>query len=917
MRVYVRLAALAVAVIFLAAWGFVASEGPLAAATAAAPNRAAHKTPHQAGPAGQAKPDEAVLRTTLKNGLRVVIVPDHLAPVATTVMNYLVGSNEAPAGFPGMAHAQEHMMFRGSPDLSADQLASISAAMGGNFDADTQQTITQYFFTVPAEDADVALHIEALRMRGVLDTDQLWDKERGAIEQEVAQDLSNPEYVFYTQLLKAMFSGTPYEHDALGTRPSFNQTTGKMLHEFYEKWYAPNNAILIIAGDVDPQQTLAKVESLFADIPEKKLPARPDVHLGPVSGETLKLPTDSPYGFAILSYRTPGYDSPDYAALDVLGDVLSSQRGTLYALVPEGKALYAGFELNPLPSAGVGFALAVFPPGGNADGLIADMRQIISDDLKNGVPADLVDASKRREVASEEFQKNSIEGLAMEWSTALAIEGRQSPEDDIRDIEKVTVEDVNRVAQKYLAPSEAITAILTPQPSGKPTSSKAFGGAEALAGTPTGPVALPAWAQNAVTRLTIPDWPIQPVVSTLPNGLRLIVQPETISNSVTVIGHIKSNSDLEAPKGQEGVGSVLNDLFPYGTETLDRIAFRKALDDIAADETAGTDFSLSVLTPNFDKGVQLLAENELEPGLPQRAFAVVQKQTAQEVAGELESPDYLTNRAFNEHLLPKDDPDLRQATPQTVSAVTLENVHDYYQHVYRPDLTTIVVIGNVGPEEAKAVIEKYFGSWKATGPKPETDLPSVPPNRPGVTAVPDKSRVQDIVNLGETLQLNRFDPNYYALELGNHVLGGGFYATRLYRDLRENAGLVYYVASSFEIGKTRGFYKVDYACDPQNVSKARAVVVRDLTAMQTSPVSADELRQARAMLLRQIPLSQASEDRIANGLISRSIIGLPLNEPIIAAHHYVELTAEQVKAAYAKWLRPEDLVQVTEGPTPQ
>ena len=923
MHARARLAAVVVlGVLFLAPVFLASADGPL-------PRPAAHVAPANARATravspqitqgeskGQAANQNAV-RATLENGLRVVIVPDNLSPVATTVVNYLVGSNEAPAGFPGMAHAEEHMLFRGSPDLSADQLANIAAMMGGNFDADTQQTVTQYFFTVPAEDTDVALHIEALRMRGALNTDALWDKERGAIEQEVAQDLSNPQYVFYTKLLTAMFNGTPYEHDALGTRPSFEKTTGAMLHDFYEKWYAPNNAIMVIAGDVDPQKTLAEVKSLFGGIPRKQLPSRPAIDLKPVSSETLHLPTDLPYGLALISYRTPGFDSADFAALDVLSDVLSSQRGTLYALVPQGKALYTAFELSPLPKAGLAYAFGVFPKGGDGEGLLGEMRQIIAGDLKDGVPADLVDAAKRREVASEEFQKNSIEGLAMEWSSALAIEGRESPDDDIRDIQKVTVDDVNRVAKKYLSPTEAVTCILTPEESGKPISSKGFGGAEALAGSPSGPVALPSWAENAVTRLTIPDWPIHPVVSTLPNGIKLIVQPEKISNSVTVVGHIKSNPDLETPKGQEGVGSVLNDLFEYGTQSLDRLAFRKALDDIAADESAGADFSLSVLAPNFDRGVQLLAGNELHPALPPQAFAIVQRQTAQFVAGQLQSPDYLTRRALDKGLLPKDDPELRESTPQTVSSVTLDDVRSYFQRVYRPDLTTIAVIGNISPDEAKSVVEKYFGSWAVSGPKPETDLPPVPANQPGVTAVPDRRRVQVNVDLAETLQLNRFNPDYYALELGNHVLGGGFYATRLYRDLRENGGLVYYVGSSFQVGKTRSVYKVSYACDPQNVSKARAVVVRDLNDMQKSPATADELRQARAMLLRQIPLSQASETSIADGLVSRAVIGLPLDEPIVAAHHYVDLTAAQVQAAFAKWLRPAGLVQVTEGPAPQ
>ena len=278
-----------------------------------------------------------ILRATLKNGLKVVIVRNTLAPVVTMQVNYLVGSNEAPNGFPGMAHAQEHMMFRGSPELSAAQLSNIMALMGGDFNALTSQTVTQFIFTVTKDDLDVALNIEAVRMRDVLDTEELWEQERGAIEQEVAQDLSSPEYVLSLRLLAELFSDTPYAHDALGTRPSFQKTTGVMLKTFYDQWYGPNNAILVVVGDVDPPKTLSKVRELFGPIPSRPVPSRPVVQLMPLRPATIAFETDLPYGLAIVAYRLPGFDSPDFAAGQILADVLESRRGNLYALVTEGE----------------------------------------------------------------------------------------------------------------------------------------------------------------------------------------------------------------------------------------------------------------------------------------------------------------------------------------------------------------------------------------------------------------------------------------------------------------------------------------------------------------------------------------------------------------------------------------------------
>jgi zinc protease len=161
-----------------------------------------------------------VFRATLDNGLRVVIVRDPLAPVATLEENYLVGGQDTPAGFPGMAHAQEHMAFRGCKGLTGDQIAAIFAQLGGSSNADTQQNITQYFVTVPAQDLELALRLDSACMQDIEDSQEQWAAERGAIEQEVSRDLSNPTYKFITRLNEDLFSGTPYAHDGVQSHPS-------------------------------------------------------------------------------------------------------------------------------------------------------------------------------------------------------------------------------------------------------------------------------------------------------------------------------------------------------------------------------------------------------------------------------------------------------------------------------------------------------------------------------------------------------------------------------------------------------------------------------------------------------------------------------------------------------------------------
>ncbi len=867
-----------------------------------------------AAPAGESN----VTRATLDNGLRVVIVRDTLSAMVTTQITYLAGSYEAPEGFPGTAHALEHMMFRDAKGLTGAQLNEITGKMGGDNNAFTTNDATQYYFVAPSQYLDILLHIEAARMRGALLTDKDWDLEKGAIEQEVSRDISDPGYLAFMQAERLLYAGSGYAEDALGTRPSFDKTTGDVLRKFYNKWYQPNNAILVIVGNVDPQATLAQVKALFAPIPKGDVPAPVPVKLQAFKPQTITRTTPDATGTVMFLYRAPGQATRDAAAGQILMDVLNNPRSGVSELAAQGKVLAAGAGMQPFSRGGIGIVQANFPKGGDSAKAQTYLDGALDDILKNGVPADLVEAAKKSELAQFEFNKNSAVSLASEWSQALAWQGLNSPAEAEQQIRDVTVDDVNRVAREYLKPDQRVTVVLTPSANGKrPPDSSGFGGTESFAGNDKLDAPLPDWAAQALGKLEMPHWTLDPKSMKLDNGLTLIVQPESISETVTVVGHVDHDDHLQEPRGKDGVGQLLGALFDYGTTSLDRNAFHKALDEIAATENGGSDFNLAVPSEDFGRGMQLLADNELHPALPQSAFTVQQQTLARTLAGELQSPEYKMMRALKQGLLPKGDPGLREATPDSVSKLSLQDAKDYFGATYRPDLTTIVIVGNVTPEQARSVVQKYFGSWKASGPKPDVIPKQVPLNPSSYTVVPNAFASQDQVLMGQALDLDLHNPDRYALQLGNDVLGGNGFASRLMVDIRVKHGYAYGAGSGLQFDRSRSVFYVRYGSDPGKVAAVDALVQQNLKAMQNTPVTKAELDNARQYEIRSIPVEVSSVNRIARSLLNWSYKGEPLDQPMVAAKYFLNLSAADVQNAYRKYLRPSNLAQVVQGPAPE
>lgn len=852
------------------------------------------------------------LRSTLPNGLQVVIVRDTLAPVVTVEVNYLAGSAESPVGLPGTAHALEHMMFRGSPGLSGDQLDELMADLGGQFNAWTTPYRTQYYSTAPASDLGLLLHVEALRMRGANLDAADWAKERGAIDQEVAGDESSPVFVLNERMRATLFKGTPYADMGTGTVVSFAKTDVAELKQFHAAWYVPNNAVLVIAGDVDPAATLQQVQQQFGDIPKGALPARPVFHFAPMKAGTVEVAQKNPAGMVALAYRLPGARSPDAAALGVLAAALSLQRSAFGSMAFDGTALAAGFNGQLLPHAGLGMALAVYRQDQNPAPIAARLRSIMAQVASQGLPSDMIEAAKRKLISGKSFETNSVSGLANDWSNAITLYGMDSPDALRQAIQAVTPAQVNALARLYLDPSHALTVTMDPNPLGKPSIPSSYGKAEHFADMPAHAVALPDWAAQALAQLPATTSNLAPQRYVLSNGLVLLVQPETVSNTVELLGAVRHNADMQQPAGKEGVSNALEVLFKFGSMTQSRVPFQQALDAIGAREHAGVSFALAVPADQFAEGLRLLADNELHPALTAANFQLVQRQLAPMALELFRSAPFRAVLQTDQRLYPAGDPALRHLTYDSVAGLTLDDVKAYYAKAFRPDLTTIVVVGKVDPAQVRTQVEQAFGGWQAQGAKPETDYPAVPLNQPAMVRVAAAGS-QAKVSLTELVNVHRHDADRFALALGNQILSDGF-GSRLYRDLRAQHGLVYSVAGAFTLGRNRSRYGFDFGAAPANVDDARKRLLADVERMRTEPVSADELQRAKGMMLRSFILGNASFSGIAMNLLDTEQKNLPLDADKIAEQHYLDLTAEQVRDAFAKYVRPDGFVTTVLGP---
>ena len=411
----------------------------------------------------------------LDNGMRIIVKPDRRAPVVVSMVWYRVGSVDEPTGHTGVAHVLEHMMFKGTRDVPTGQFSRLIAGAGGRDNAFTTRDATAYFQRLQKDQLPLAVRLEADRMANLVLSAAEFEKEIQVVMEERRLRVEDQaRSLLFEQLMATAYKAHPYRQPVIGWMDDLRHMKVDDARAFYERWYGPNNAMLVVVGDVEPEQVRALAQQHFGPLKRRELPVQREFAEAEQRGIqriTVKAPAELPY--LVMAYRAPRLRDPEQDweayALDVLSDVLSgSEAGRLTRrLVRESRvASAAGAAYDGIGRGPALFQLYGVPtPGRTVTELEQALRAEIERVVKEGVSAEELERVKAQTIASDVFQRDSMMFQARQIG-ALEIAGIPHRYIDrfIDKLKAVTPEQVQAVARKYLVDDALTVAYLDPQP---------------------------------------------------------------------------------------------------------------------------------------------------------------------------------------------------------------------------------------------------------------------------------------------------------------------------------------------------------------------------------------------------------------------------------------------------------------------
>jgi zinc protease len=801
----------------------------------------------------------------LANGLTIILHEDHSDPIVHVECMYHVGSARELVGRSGFAHFFEHMMFQGSEHVKDEEHFKIVTESGGRLNGTTNLDRTTYFETLPSNQLETALWLEADRMGWFLDsaTQKKFDIQRATVKNERGQNYDNRPYgLVGEKAAEALYPfGHPYSWLTIGYIDDLNAATLDDLKRFFLRWYSPNNATLVVAGDIDMAKTLAMIEKYYSVIPSGPEVKNMASNV-PVLDKDRYVSYEDNIRFPMMRMTFPTVPARhvDEAPLDILADVFGGGNNSiLYQNMVKTQKALSSNSFTPTNELSGEFIIAVrsFPTTGLADMLVM-VRQAMKDFETRGVTDDDIKKFVATHEAGEISGLQSVSSKGSKLAYYQTFVGNPNYlNQDLERYKKVTKEDVMRVYNTYIKNKFAV--ILSVVPKGKP---------ELAAGKdnysrPKAPNGykndLSEYEKLTYNKAKYPfDANYRPtagIASTVnvpvfwtqefDNGLKMIGTDYSELPMVALTIGIKAGHMME-PAEKSGLANLLAQMMNEGSANYTPEDLSKQLDMLGSDISvfAGREeivIQVTSLKINFDKTVELLKEVMFKPRFDQADFDRIKKQTLENIMNQKTQATTIADNVLNGLLFggagvigtPT------SGTETTVPGITLDDVKAHYNNYFAPNITNMVFVGNITKKE---VVKKlaFLNTWTRKEIKIPGFTKATEPDKTTLYFIDKKDAAQSeirVVNNGLPFDATG---QFYRAQLMNYALGGAFNC-RLNLNLREAKGYTYGVRSGFSGNAYTGVYRVSGGFLAHATDSCVMEIMKELDNYKNNGIKVEEL----------------------------------------------------------------------------
>ena len=875
----------------------------------------------------------------LDNGLQVIIHEDHSDPIVHVDVTYHVGSAREEPGRSGFAHFFEHMMFQGSDNVADEEHFKTVSESGGTLNGTTNKDRTNYFETLPSNQLERALWLEADRMGFLLDavTQEKFEVQRATVKNERGQSYDNRPYgLVGEKVMQAQYPQThPYNWPTIGYLEDLDRADVDDLKRFFLRWYGPNNAALTIAGDVNPSEVLKLVKKYFGTIPtgtevvadkQERVVLDEDRYIS--YGDNIRFP------LLQFSYATVPNYHPDEAPLDVLSDILGGSENSLfYKNFQKSQVAIQASVSHPCQELAGQFQLTVLPyPGRTLAEMEEGIRATLKEFEERGVNEDDL---KRFKSTMESQTISSLETVAGKASTLARYQYvHNNPNYVAQDLQRyldVTAEDVMRVYDTYIKDQKAV--ILSVYPKGQPelvakednfvyvrdTTLKAdMAQYEGLTYTKPTP------EQDGFDRSIKPASGPSPVIkvpdywtANFDNGLKVIgAKNDEIPKVYLRIG-VKAGHRYEDP-AKAGVAHLFGSMMAGTTQNFTTEELSGELEKLGSSINvyAGDEeivVNVSSLTKNLDATLKLLEEVMMAPKFTEEDYNRFHQQQMESIANHVNEPTTLANNQFAEVLYGKGHimAISELGTEETLAGVTLTDVQEFYESHFAPNISNLVIVGDI---EKDAILGKldFLNSWE----KKDVVYPTEPATpKPGATKiylVDKKDAAQSEIRMGYLSMPFDATGDYYKAKLMNFNLGGNF-NSRINQDLREDKGWTYGSYTYFNGSEHVGPFTAGGAFKREATDSAVAAFINHFKEFSEGGITDDELTFLKSSIGQKDALKYEAGYQKTGFLNTILRFGLESDYTEKQNEILKNLTKEDVNALAAKYIDPSKMAIVVVG----